>query len=100
MGEANKIVVANIHIESATKEAVWALPKGTKWFTLQCRAALDVLIAFETGHVVSAEPPYFTLKTAQAWSERVDIKEPLTIFFGATSSTDIEAIIGIAEEDM
>lgn len=94
----NKIVVANIHIPAADKEATWTLPRGCKWFTLQCRQASDVLIAFDSGHVVSAEPPYFTLKAAQSWSENVDIKVPIKIFFGCASAAFIEAIIGIDEE--
>ncbi len=92
-----RLVVANIRVP-ASEEAVWTLPKGCKWFTLQCRTAVDVRIAFDSGHVVSSEPPYFTLKSSQGWSEDVDIKTPQTIFFAAASAIWIEAVMGIAEE--
>ncbi len=95
----NRIRVANTHITAANKEAMWTLPKGCKWFTLQCRTAVDVRIAFDSGHVESSEPPYFTLKSGTNWNEQdLDIKERLTIYFAAASAVWIEALIGITEE--
>ena len=96
----SRILVANVQIAVANTEYGWALPKGCKWFTLQCRTAVDVRIAFDSGHVASSEPPYFSLKSGTSWSEDVDIKTPLKIFFAAASAVWIEAFVGIAEEEV
>ena len=101
MGAANKMLVGEVYIPASDKEALWTIPRGTKWFTIQCRAALDIRIAFTSGHVAKGgESPYFTLKAAQAWSERVDLVEPLEIFFGASSDTRVEVIYGVVKEEM
>ncbi len=94
-----RLAVVNIQISAANTEAPWELPKGCKLFTLQCRTAVDVRIAFDSGHVASSEPPYFTLKSGTSWSEQdLDNRESQKVFFAAASAVWIEAFVGIAEE--
>ena len=94
--KANKILIANIPIPANT-EVSWALPKGCVWFTLQCRTAVDVRIAFESGKM---EDRYLTLKSGTSWDEHdLDIRQRQPIYFYAASAVVVEAFLGISEEE-
>ena len=94
--KANKILIANIPVP-ATTETPWALPKGCIWFTLQCRTAVDVKIAFESGRMGDR---YLTLKSGTSWDEHdLDIRQRQPIYFYAASAVVVEAFLGISEEE-
>ena len=97
--EVSRIQIANIDIPAST-EVSWALPKGCKWFTLQCRTAVDIRIAVDAGKVVGLLKPYFTLKSGTSWDEEnLDIEKQLLIYFAAASAVVVEAFLGISEEE-
>lgn len=101
--KANRILIANISITAANKEAPWAIPRGCIWFTMQCRTAVDVRIAVEAGKVASSEPPYLTMKSGTSWDEHdlgIDIQTGHPIFFAAASAVVVEIVIGIHREEV
>lgn len=102
--KVNKILIANLKIEKANTEYPWALPKGTKWFTLQVRDGTAVRVAVESGHVANSEPPYFTLKANSAWDERyfnINSKYGFPLYFACASAEKfVEMLIGIYDSTL
>lgn len=99
MNSVNKLQTANISLVDSNKEVTWALPKNCVWFTLQVRGGEQVRMAFESGHVASSEPPYFTIGEDSSWSENgfnIEANSGISIFFASsTSGVTIEALLGI-----
>ena len=94
-----RIQVANIYTRAANTEAPFALPKNCKWYTMQCRTAVAVRIAFESGHVASSEPPYYTMKSGAVLKEDdLDIPRGQPMYFAAASAVTIEVMMGVEEE--
>lgn len=60
--------ILNVTVTPANTEVLQALPKGTKYFSLQCRTAFDVRHAFETGKVATPTAPYGTIKSGQVYN--------------------------------
>ena len=101
--KANRVQIANISIQDADTEVSWAFPKGVQWFTLQSRDGAAIRLATESGLVASSQPPYFTVKTDNAWDEkqlRVNIRQGLKLFFAcAAAGKVIEVIMGVYDPE-
>lgn len=94
MEKVNRIRVANIPVPAA-KTTPWAIPDGCKWFTLQCRTAVNVKISRSESIAT-----YITLKSGTSWYEHdLDIEERIQLFFYADSAVVIEVLLGIYEEE-
>ena len=91
----NRIQIANISLPAKTATP-WALPKGCKWFTLQCRSSINVRVSKAQGMGT-----YFTLKSGASWDEHdLDIGERLTLFLYAASAVVVEVFLGIYDEEV
>ncbi len=92
--KVNRIRIANISV-SATTATPWAIPDGCKWFTLQCRTAVDVRISRQEGMGT-----YFTLKAGTSWDEReLGVEKRIQLFFYAASAIVVEVFLGICEKE-
>jgi len=60
--------VFNLTLTDADTEYSQVLSKGTKYFSLQCRTAFDMRVAFRTGFVATPTAPYATIKTGQVYN--------------------------------
>jgi len=58
----------NVTVTPADTEVSRVLPKGTKYFSVQCRTAFDMRIAFRTGRVATPTAPYETIKSGQVYN--------------------------------
>ena len=101
MGDkVTRIQIANIPITAANTDTPWALPKGCRWFSIQCRTAVDVRVAVQAGKAAGSQPDYFTIKSGTVLKEdNLNIEERLLLWLAAASAVTVEAVLGISEEE-
>lgn len=85
--------VFNLTLTDANTEYEQELSKGTKYFSVQCRTAFDMRIAFETGKVAASTAPYATIKTGQVYNA------PEKMGWSWTSATDAVATVYLASSE-
>lgn len=95
--------VFNLTLTDADTEYSQVLPKGTKYYSLQCRTAFNMRKAFRTGFVATPTAPYTTVKTGQAhntpekvgWSRtKVSQVDTVTIANTWAQNDTIQLVIG------
>ena len=94
----NTVAMANVDLKDSTKEGTWTVPKGCQWFTLQSRGGALIRMALISGNALASQPPYFTIKTDNAWNEgsfRIRFPEGLLLFFACDSAETLEVILGL-----
>lgn len=83
-------VITNTTLTTANTEYEVTLDKGTKFFSIQARTAVDVRMAFVTGKVATPTAPYFTIKSGTVHNS------PQKLGWSWTSATDPDATIYLA----
>lgn len=93
--EALEIEEFNVDITDANAEYSVTLSKGTKWFTMQSRNAVDVRFAFTTGKVAGSVSPYQTLKSGAGWTgpEKLSLSGSRTIYFASGTASQVVEIV-------
>jgi hypothetical protein len=89
MASSSEPVVAtsrNVTLVAADTEYSVELPLGCKYFSLQCRTAVDARFAFESGRVATPTPPYITLKSGQSYSPPEKFSGRPTVYLGTASA--------------
>lgn len=77
-----------------TAEGSYTLPDNCRQFQMQCRTAVDVRWAFETGYVAGPTAPYLTLKSGTVYSSPEKLAASgKTLYFAAGSSVVVELLI-------
>ena len=77
----------NITLSSADTEFSQALPVGTKYFSIQCRAAVVCRFSFTTGKVAGPTAPYTTLKSGGSYNSPEKLGANPTIYLATTDVT-------------
>ncbi len=82
--------IFNLTLTDANTEYEQQLSKGTKHFTVQCRTAADMRVAFETGKVATPTVPYATIKSGTVYTA------PQKVGWSWTSAADPDATMYLA----
>lgn len=71
-----------------------ALPANVRHFSVKCRTALDVRLAFVTGKVATPTDPYVTIPSGGSYNspEVCTLDSALTIYVAAASACVVEII--------
>lgn len=96
MSEILTPVVTNLTLAVADTQYSIAVPAGCKYFTFQCRTAVDIRFAFVTGKVAAPTAPWMTLKSGQAYNspEKLTmIPDVALIYFAGDAGGEIVEFI-------
>lgn len=96
MSEPLRVTTYNKTLTDANTEYSQALSLSCRHFTMQCRTAVDVRFAFETGKVATPTAPYATMKSGSVYSSPEKFEVPvggLTVYLASGSAGVIVEII-------
>ena len=87
--------IVNLTLTDADSQYSTELPAKAKHFSFQCRTAVDVRFAFETGKVATPTAPYATLKSGASFSAPEKYMNALarTLYFASASAGSIVEIV-------
>lgn len=83
-----------VNIAAGNTEYSQALPDNVRHFSIKCRTAVDLRLAFATGKVATPTDPYVTIPSGGSYNspEGVTFSPSQTIYVAAASAVKAEII--------
>lgn len=83
-------VVFNIPMASADTEYRYELPVGTKTFVVHCRDGTAFRLSYERERVANSNPPYFTVKDNNSYSEwNLNLSKGVFLYVACASASKV-----------
>lgn len=101
MDRAKTVKIANVPTPAAPAEVRWQVSKNCKALSIQCRTAVDVIMAYEEGKAGGLNSPYYTIKSGAILRlTQLDIENgDVALYFSAASAVVVEIVTEVEEDE-